>query len=262
MYFMRRKVVRELPKKKTFSKEFAAEFGLIFREINDIGIQRTKTTPQPDVILNTIKKFVKKWENVKYSDSTNVLSKKVLSEIDNLKRHIKKGCLSAIDVGCGTNRDERLHREMNKILSSNRLGVELANARLNKLFMTENRKRDCTNSWPKISELDVDFAKDLWEKKSKCKHKKTKSGNEVFGIRPKSNVVKTSDTLTNLPPPTVISRKVKPIKSFTNEELFKLQVHIQEIERAWNKGENEGNTESNEDVLKPLLLEIIKQALA
>ena len=66
-----------------------------------------------------------------------------------------------------------------------------------------------------------------------------------------------------MPPPTVISRKVKPIKSFTNEELFKLQVHIQEeIERAWNKGENEGNTGSNEDVLKPLLLEIIKQALA
>ena len=108
--------------------------------------------------------------------------------------------------------------------------------------MTENRKRDCTNSWPKISELDVDVAEDLCKKKSKRKHKKTKSGNEVFGTRPKSNVIKTSDTLTNLPP-TVISRKVKPIKSFTNEELFKLPVHIQEeIEHAWNKGEKEGNT--------------------
>lgn len=55
-----------------------------------------------------------------------------MSKINNLKRHIKKGCLSGIDVGCGTSRDERLHREMNKIVSSNRLGVELSHARLRK----------------------------------------------------------------------------------------------------------------------------------
>ena len=171
---------------KSLSKEFGNDFGLIFRKSNDIGNKRTKSTPQPKVILNNVEKFITKWKNAKNSDSSSVLSKKVMSEINNLKRHITKGCLSGIDVGCGTTSQ----RNMNKILSSNRLGVELAHAKLNKLFMKENKKRDCTNSWPTASELNVIAARKLFEDSTKqsSESKPVESDSneyKVFGIRPK-----------------------------------------------------------------------------
>jgi hypothetical protein len=46
------RVVREVPKRKTYSKEFSNEFGLIFRHANDIGNKRTKSTPPPAVLIS------------------------------------------------------------------------------------------------------------------------------------------------------------------------------------------------------------------
>ena len=259
------RVVKEVPKRKSLSKEFGNDFGLIFCKSNDIGNKRTKSTPQPKVILNNVEKFITKWKNAKNSDSSSVLSKKVMSEINNLKRHITKGCLSGIDVGCGTNRDERLHREMNKILSSNRLGVELAHAKLNKLFMKENKKRDCTNSWPTASELNVIAARKLFEDSTKqsSESKPVESDSneyEVFGIRPKKKRVEKADTLPSVLL-TEMPTEAVPIKDFTNENLSELQRHIQdEIEVMSQK--NDGGDRASIEILKSLLLEIIKQALA
>ncbi len=139
LFHMVQRVVREVPKSSMFSKEFSNEFGLVFRQVNDHGVQRTKPTPTPNIILKNIEQFIFKWITVKHDDGTDVLSKTVLMEIENLKRHIKKGCLSGIDVGCGTNRDERLHREMNKIFKTQSIGAELAYVRLTELFMEENK---------------------------------------------------------------------------------------------------------------------------
>ena len=47
-------------------------------------------------------------------------------EIQSLLKHVDKGCLSGIEPGRGTNRNERLHRELNAIIHSSRYGVELA----------------------------------------------------------------------------------------------------------------------------------------
>lgn len=68
-------------------------------------------------------------------DTTSALAK--------LSVHIEKGCLEEIPAGCGTNRNERLHRTLNaSALNVGRIGPELANALLVGIFHTWNcRKR-------------------------------------------------------------------------------------------------------------------------
>ena len=40
---------------------------------------------------------------------TKNLNKDTLREIEQLRKHIRKGCLSDIPAGCGTEKNERLH---------------------------------------------------------------------------------------------------------------------------------------------------------
>ena len=106
------------------------------------NLKRTKPTLISNVILNNIERFICKWITIKLDDGTDVLSKKILSEIENLKHHIKKGCLSDIYIGCGTNRDECLNGEMNSIFKAWSIGGGTGiYVRLTELFMEENRKR-------------------------------------------------------------------------------------------------------------------------
>ena len=63
-----------------------------------------------------------------------------LKEIDNLRIHIQKGCFSGIKPGRGTNRNEELHKDLNKIFSSSRYGVELAFAMFTTCFYRHNEK--------------------------------------------------------------------------------------------------------------------------
>ena len=51
-----------------------------------------------------------------------------------------KGCLSGIKPGRGTNRNEALHKKLNKIVTSSRYGVELAYALFSTIFFTHNEK--------------------------------------------------------------------------------------------------------------------------
>ena len=52
--------------------------------------------------------------------------------------HIDKGCLSGIPPGCGTNRNERLHKDLNAHMTNSIYGVELAYALLTSLFFRHN----------------------------------------------------------------------------------------------------------------------------
>ena len=61
--------------------------------------------------------------------------------LKNIKNHILKGCLSNILVGCCTSVQERLHREMKKILTSNRIGSELAYSKFSRFFFQNNAKK-------------------------------------------------------------------------------------------------------------------------
>lgn len=67
-----------------------------------------------------------------------MLNEKCLKEIQNLKSHIIKGCLSGIPSGMGTNRNEALHKNINPYFSQSRLSVHMAYALLSLLFHCHN----------------------------------------------------------------------------------------------------------------------------
>ena len=108
---------------KKLSKELANDIGLIFWQRNDLGQIRKLNTVTPSEIFSN---FEKKWEHPSYKNGKKVLkSKEIKKEIKKLKVHVKKGCLSDIPPSCGTSKNERLHKNLNKIIRCNRLGVEL-----------------------------------------------------------------------------------------------------------------------------------------
>ena len=59
----------------------------------------------------------------------------MMDEIDKLKVHIERGCLSDIPPHFGTNRNENLHRSLNERLMGSRLGVETTVALLQHFFI-------------------------------------------------------------------------------------------------------------------------------
>ena len=110
--------VRKIPKRSKHSSQMAKEYGLVFHQLGDIGKHCSSPTPSPTIMLKKIEKFCRKWDSAKTSAGTSVLTKEMLKEI-----HINKGCFSDIPVGCGTNRNERLHRDLKKIVTTNRIGL-------------------------------------------------------------------------------------------------------------------------------------------
>ena len=65
-----------------------------------------------------------------------------MNELEHLKIHMQKGCLSDIPNKFGTNRNENLHRSINHCLAGHRLGVELAIALISVFFYSWNQKRN------------------------------------------------------------------------------------------------------------------------
>ena len=52
-----------------------------------------------------------------------MLNNAAKEEIEKLKVHINKGCLSDIGVGCGTNRNKVLHRHINSFFHQSKLSI-------------------------------------------------------------------------------------------------------------------------------------------
>ena len=69
-----------------------------------------------------------------------ILPPVAITEIRCLLKHIDKGCLSGIKVGRGTSRNERLHRDLNKVFTGSRYGVELGHALLTSTLYTHNER--------------------------------------------------------------------------------------------------------------------------
>ena len=57
------RVIRFLPNKHILKSQFAKEFGLIFREKDDLGEQRLKNTPDERTIDENLDDFLKKWNS-------------------------------------------------------------------------------------------------------------------------------------------------------------------------------------------------------
>ena len=63
-----------------------------------------------------------------------------MDALDRIRVHISKGCLSGIPPGCGTNRNENLHKIINPFFSRCRIGIPLALALLTILFHRHNKR--------------------------------------------------------------------------------------------------------------------------
>ena len=123
------------------SKKFANEFGLVFRNNADLGQTRNMPTPPPNgnVTEENLENFERRWKHVLDSPE----HEKTKNEINKIKIHVRKGCLSDINPGEGTSMNENLHHFINRCLlcGSSTIGPELATAVLTILFYTINSKR-------------------------------------------------------------------------------------------------------------------------
>ena len=81
-------------------------------------------TPQPEVITKNLENFVKRWGTLLNQDKME----RTLTEIQHLHQHIKKGCLSDLNPGEGTESNESLHHVLNSSLlcGATTIGPELA----------------------------------------------------------------------------------------------------------------------------------------
>ena len=100
--------VRTVPKGSFQSQQLSNEFGLIFRANDDVGQFRTMETPDAESIEANLQMFVQKWEHCLSDESKNA--------IDHIKKHIQSGCCSGIPPGVGTQKNERLHRQLKRSL--------------------------------------------------------------------------------------------------------------------------------------------------
>ena len=85
----------------------------------EVYIYYIRTTPIPSaaVLRQQLLSFKAKWEEISFSGQA-IISPTVTKEIHCLLVHIDKGCLSGIQPGRGTTRNERLHRDLNAHMSS------------------------------------------------------------------------------------------------------------------------------------------------
>ena len=82
-----------------------------------------------------------------------MLTGAVLKEINNLKVHISRGCLSDIPAHFGTNRNENLHRSLNSRFSGSRLGIEVAVALIAVFLHQWNSKHDGKSTSTVVQQL-------------------------------------------------------------------------------------------------------------
>lgn len=108
LYHACQRFVKTLKKGLTKSQQLSKEFGLIFRGNGDTGAERGMETPDEETIESNLEMFLKKWE-AQLSDAS-------MESIRNLRKHITKGCCSAIPAGVGTQRNERLHKSLKRSL--------------------------------------------------------------------------------------------------------------------------------------------------
>ena len=108
------RITRTFARQNALHKEVSKSFVQIFRDDDDQGEKRLKSTVYKEKMEKNLNSFIERWSNVPFSPLTEA----TFIEIENLRKHIQKGCLSEIPPGCGTERNEGLHRLLNKSMIS------------------------------------------------------------------------------------------------------------------------------------------------
>ena len=133
------RITKKMPKRHPYYHLCISDLRLVFRRPSDLGRERTQSTPDSNELIENLNRFEKKWARMDIS-GWKILNDHVYKEIESLKVHIRKGCLSNIPVGLGTNRNERLHRHIKPHFSHTRLGLSLALALMTVLFYQYNSR--------------------------------------------------------------------------------------------------------------------------
>ena len=128
------RITKKTSKRHSLFYDFVASLKNVFRDSSDIGNSRQLPTPSPKDLGNNMDAFVKRWKDVKSHCGKIILTPQVLEEINKLRQHINRGCLSYIRPGRGTNRDESLHKRINNFMKYSKVGTELAYALLMSVF--------------------------------------------------------------------------------------------------------------------------------
>ena len=82
-------------KKHPFYYSFLQDFRLVFREQDDAGPQRKQPTSPPQVVMANMEVVLDKWKH-KCMLMNPIITNAVQRELDQLKEHIQRGCLSNI----------------------------------------------------------------------------------------------------------------------------------------------------------------------
>ena len=131
------RIGKKMPKRHPLFSLCMVDLKLAFRKPSDLGHSRSSDTPDAQTILANLNSFTKKWIPCEVG-GWKIINEHVLKEINSLKVHITRGCLSEIPVGAGTNRNERLHRHLKPHFSCSRLGLPMALALMTILLYNYN----------------------------------------------------------------------------------------------------------------------------
>lgn len=102
IFFMRYKGYRKISRKHPFYHHCIQSLRMVFRDPTDLGAERTKFTPSAEIIEQNLLNFQKQWTSI--ASEKMILTPLAMKEIRSLLLHIRKGCLSGIPPGHGTNR--------------------------------------------------------------------------------------------------------------------------------------------------------------
>ena len=120
-----KRVASAASKKHPFYYAFLQDFRLVFCVQGDAGPRRKQQTSPPHVVIANIWSIFRQM----HADESHH-HKCSAAWIGSTKKAHAIRCLSNIPCGFGTNRNENLHRSINKCLSGHKIGVDLAVALL------------------------------------------------------------------------------------------------------------------------------------
>lgn len=170
-------VVKCIPKRHPFAYRCCQAFQLVLRDPSDTGEKRSLQTPSPEVMLENTDNFLKAWKDISHANLT-VLTVAAIKEIENLKKHVRKGCLSYIPVGCGSERNKNLHWCLQQAASKGRIGVALAVVLLMSFPYKWNEKQAARRQGSKPKVIPP-----INSRKAELLKGETGSTKEKFGIR-------------------------------------------------------------------------------
>ena len=178
---------KSLKKRDPIHRELSNDYGKVFRHPRDTGDERKMHTPDQITLSSNIDNFLKKWKDREHN-GIQILNNERLHEIHKIREHVMKACLSDIPPHCSTSLNERLHKDMKKLLCKNRIGVQLAFAKFTRYFFRHNQQRGQKES---IQSLKAKNLKDICCGENEIPDVR---GSACFGIRTKNTGSK--DTLT------------------------------------------------------------------